>query len=226
MNKEFWLIWKNPNTRRRYQIGVLAIINNEYHFKYNKQEIDEAISTGFDFFPGFVDINKEYKSNELFPNIATRLPNATRPDYIEVLMTYGLNKQSTQLEILERTKGRLLTDEYEFVPAFCKEKIEFDVAGTRYCKDVDKCKKILKVNETLLLELESENQYDEDAVRVIYIGPKGEMYKIGYVPRYYSKQLAQILREHIDYVATIQYLRFNTPLNDENISAKVELIFK
>lgn len=225
MDKEIWLIWKDPNTRRRYEIGILTVKNNKYYFKYNKQEMDDALKVGFDFFPGFVDVNKEYESEELFPNISTRLPNSTRPDYLEILDTYGLNKESSQIDILEKTKGRLLTDEYEFVPAFNKEKIEFDVAGTRYCKDIDKCKKMLKVDEKLKLELEQENQYDENAIQVIYTNQKNEKYKIGYVPRYYSKQLSEILRDNIEYVATIQYLRFNTPLNDENITAKVELIF-
>ena len=226
MSKEFWLIWKDPNTRRRYKIGILTIINDEYHFKYNEDEIGEAIDVGFDFFPGFVDIKQEYKSKELFANISTRLPNSTRPDYLEVLETYGLNRKSTQTEILEKTKGRLLTDEYEFVSAFNKEKIEFDVAGTRYCKDIDKCKKMLRVDERLQLELEPENEYDRNAIRVIYTAQKGEKYKIGYVPRYYSEQLTEILKNNVEYVATIQYLRFDTPLNDENISAKVELILK
>lgn len=225
MCKEIWLIWKEPNTRRRYRVGILTSLDNQYNFKYNKQEVDEAVKVGFDFFPGFVDLKKDYTSKELFPNIVTRLPNSTRPDYIEILETYGLNKESTQLEILEKTKGRLLTDDYEFVPAFNKDKIEFDVAGTRYCKNIEKCKKILKVNDELKLQLEPENQYDENAVKVIYTSEKGIEYKIGYVPRYYSEQLAEILKKHVKYVARIQYLRFDTPLNDENISAKVELIF-
>lgn len=84
---------------------------------------------------------------------------------------------------------------------------------------------MLKVDEKLKLELESENQYDDNAIKVIYISQKNERYKIGYVPRYYSKQLSEILRENVKYVATIQYLRFDTLLNDENITAKVELIF-
>jgi hypothetical protein len=77
LNKEFWVIWKATNTRRRYTIAILKIINNKYYFEYNQAEINEAINMGFDFFPGFPEINKKYESEELFTNIATRLPNST-----------------------------------------------------------------------------------------------------------------------------------------------------
>ena len=43
---------------------------------------------------------------------------------------------SSEIDILIATKGRLLTDNYEFVPAFNLNKIIFDVAGTRHSKDI------------------------------------------------------------------------------------------
>ena len=60
---------------------------------------------------------------------------------MEILNSYNLTQNSTKLEILEATKGRLLTDNYEFVPAFDIGKVEFDVAGTRYCNDIIECKR-------------------------------------------------------------------------------------
>lgn len=225
MNNEMWLIWKNSKTRRRYKIGVLTYNKQQYIFKYVNPELDDARRSGFEFFPGFEDIHKEYSSKELFANIETRLPNPARPDYLEILNVYGLEKYSTKLEILKATKGRLLTDNYEFVPAFDKVKVQFDVAGTRHCSDVKKCLKLISVNDKLLLELESSNSYDEYAIKVILV-KNNKYYHLGYVPRYYSKELTELLKDNIEYSAMVQSLNFESKISDEDINVVVKLIFK
>lgn len=224
MNNEMWLIWKNPQTRRRYKIGVLTYNKQQYLFKYVNPELDDARKSGFGFFPGFDNIHKEYISKELFANIETRLPNPARPDYLEILNSYGLEKDSTKLEILKATKGRLLTDNYEFVPAFDKVKVQFDVAGTRHCPDVKKCLKLISVNDKLILELDQNNLYDKNALKVILI-KNNKYYHLGYVPRYYSKELTELLKNNVEYSAMVQSLNFESKINDEDISVVVKLIF-
>ena len=140
MNNELWLIWKEPLSHRRFKIGILIKLNDGYEFSYVDPELGEARKVGFNFFPGFNDLSKTYKNNELFINIASRLPNKGRIDYLEILNSYNLDKESSDFDILKATRGRTLTDNYEFVPAFDLNKIEFDVAGTRHCKDINKCK--------------------------------------------------------------------------------------
>ena len=205
MNNELWLIWKNPKSRRRYKIGILTYYNDIYTFKYVEPELNDAINNGFNFFPGFDDINKIYESDRLFANIETRLPNKTRPDYLDILNSYELNNESTQFDILKATKGRLITDNYEFVRTFDSKKIEFDVAGTRHCSDVEKCKKLLNINDKLLLELELDNKYDKNAIKVVFC-KDGEKYHLGYVPRYYTNELASLLKSGNSYSAMIQNL--------------------
>lgn len=224
MRKEMWLIWKNPITRRRYKIGVLTILDNQYTFKYISPELDDATKVGFNYFPGFEDIKKTYKSEKLFANIETRLPNTSRPDYLEILNSYGLEMDSSQFEILKATKGRLITDNYEFVPTFDNNKVEFDVAGTRHCKDLEKCKNQLSVNDKLELELEPTNAFDKNAIKVICV-KNNKKYHIGYVPRYYSEELSEILKRSIEYSAMIQSLNFKTDFFDEDVTACVKLIF-
>ena len=224
MRKEMWLIWKQPKTRRRYKIGILTYDDNQYKFKYINPELNDAVMEGFKYFPGFPDLNKEYISGELFANIDTRLPNTNRPDYLEILNTYGLERNSTKLEILKATKGRLITDNYEFVSIFDTVKIEFDVAGTRHCPDVKKCKNIININDKLELELEPDNVYDENAIKVI-LNKNRKRYHLGYVPRYYSKELSELLKNNIEYSAMIQSLNFESEINDEDINAFVKLIF-
>lgn len=224
MEKEMWLIWKHPEIRRRYKIGSLSYDNKFYTFEYVNPELNDALKVGFKFFPGFEDINKTYTSDKLFANIETRLPNKARKDYLEILNSYNLEQDATELEILKATKGRLLTDNYEFVPAFDTNKVEFDVAGTRYCTDIDYCKKIININDRLLLYLESDNKYDKYAIRVILKKDEKE-YHIGYVPRYYSKELTKMLKSNIEYSALIKSLNFESDFSDEDITAFVKLIF-
>lgn len=225
MKNELWLIWKHAKTRRRYKIGILTYQEEKYYFRYENPELDDAKMVGFDFFPGFEDTTKQYENNNLFANIETRLPNLNRPDYLEILNTYGLNRSSTKLEILKATKGRLVTDNYEFVPAFDKNKLEFDVAGTRHCSDVEKCKKNLTINNKLTLELEPHNKFDKDAIKIIY-QKDNKKYHIGYVPRYYTKELSELLTNKVSYSALIQSLNFESDIYDEDITATVKLIFK
>ncbi len=225
MKSEMWLIWKEPKTRRRYKVGTLNYDNSIYIFKYTNPELDEAKETGFKFFPGFENLDEVYKNEDLFINIATRLPNVNRPDYLELLNSFGLDSTSTKLEILKATKGRLITDNYEFVSAFDKNKIEFNVAGTNHSEDIDICKKVIAINDKLDLELEPENKFDDDAIKVI-LNKNNKVYHLGYVPRYYSKDLAILLNKKLEYSAMIKSLNFNSELSDENITVLVKLIFK
>lgn len=224
MNNELWLIWKEPLSHRRFKIGILIKLNDGYEFSYVDPELGEARKVGFNFFPGFNDLSKTYKNNELFINIASRLPNKGRIDYLEILNSYNLDKESSDFDILKATRGRTLTDNYEFVPAFDLNKTEFDVAGTRHCKDINKCKDFLKINRVLYLEPEPNNKNDENAVKVV-LKENGKLYHLGYVPRYYSKELLNELNKGAKYSAMIQNLKFNSPFSDENIVANVKLIF-
>lgn len=223
MKEELWLIWKEPISHRRYKIGKLIKESSKYKFSYVNPELNDAVEAGFKYFPGFEDLNKLYENNSLFTNILTRLPNDARPDYLEILNCYNLEKDSNEFDILKATRGRTFTDNYEFVPAFDPSRIEFDVAGTSHCSDVEKCKEYLKVNKRLYLEQEPENPMDKDAIKIIF-KENDKSYHLGYVPRYYCKDLLEELKKGIQYSAMIQSLNLESQLSDENITASVKLI--
>lgn len=223
MKEELWLIWKDSISHRRYKIGSLSKKNNRYIFKYINPELDEARVVGFKYFPGFEDLTKLYESKDLFANILTRLPNETRPDYLEILNCYNLEKGSDDFDILKATRGRTITDNYEFVPAFDSSKIEFDVAGTSHCSDVEECQKYLKVNKKLYLDPEPENLNDSNAIKIIF-KENDKLYHLGYVPRYYCKELLGELKKGTQYSAMIQSLNLESQLSDENITVSVKLI--
>lgn len=224
MNGELWLIWKDSISRRRYKVGVLNRKNGIYKFSYVNPELNDAKKVGFKYFPGFEDLTKDYESKTLFANILTRLPNSTRPDYLEILNSYNLDKETEEFEILKVTRGRTITDNYEFVPAFDLNKIEFDVAGTSHCDDIKECRKYLRVNKKLYLEPEPNNVSDKNAIKIVF-EEDGRVFHLGYVPRYYCKELLNELYKGVKYSAMIQSLNLDSQLSDENICANVKLIF-
>ena len=224
MKEELWLIWKEPISRRRYKVGSLTMAKEKYTFTYINPELDDALKVGFNYFPGFEDLTKTYENVNLFTNIKTRLPNIGRPDYLEILNCYNLEKDSSDFEILKATRGRTFTDNYEFVPAFDKSKLEFDVAGTSHCNDLLECKNLLKINKKLFLEHELSNNVDSNAIKIIF-KENDKMYHLGYVPRYYSKELLEELNKGTEYSAMISSLNLESELSDEYITANVKLIF-
>ena len=134
-----------------------------------------------------------------------------------------MERDSDNFEILKATRGRIVTDNYEFVSAFDPNRVEFDVAGTNYCKDVEECKNYLKINDKLYLEHELNNEKDNHAIKVIY-ERNGNKYHLGYVPRYYSKEILNELNKGTEYSAMIKSLNLDSQLSDEKITAKVKLI--
>lgn len=205
-------------------MGILSYQDNKYIFQYVNPELDDAKKVGFDFFPGFENLSKVYESSEMFSSIENRLPNVSRPDYLDILNVYNLNQNSTKWDILVSTKGRLITDNYEFVKAFDYTEIEFDVAGTNYAKDINLCKDLLHINTKVFLECENDNTMDSYAIKVM-LCHNNKQYHLGYVPRYYSKELAGILNQSIRYSALIQNLNLESNLRDEDITVNVKLIF-
>lgn len=226
MQQKLLMIWKSPISRKSFVIGELSKDKDVYYFKYIDPELEDAKKNGFNYFPGFNDLSKIYESNVLFANIETRLPNPARPDYLEILNSYNLEADSTQMEILKATKGRLLTDNFEFIPQFDRNnKIEFDIAETRHHLLDEKVKKSLRINDNLKLEQDPNNKEDKYAIKILY-EYENKMILLGYVPRYYSHDLANLLEEEIKYSAKIESLKLENETNDENVTASVKLIFE
>ena len=49
--------------------------------------------------------------------------------------------------------------------------------------------------------------------------------ELGYVPRYYAKEVANLLKDNVNYSAMIKKIRFDSQNTDENITASVKLLF-
>lgn len=82
----------------------------------------------------------------------------------------------------------------------------------------------IKENVSLILNQEPENKYDKYAIQVI-LKKIGQEYHLGYVPRYYSKYLTDVLNDCISYSAMIEKVRTDPVLKEDNITVFVKLIF-
>ncbi len=215
-----WLVWRDWNNKDKYLIGELTYDNNIYKFKY-LDSVKDAIEVGFDYYPSFDDLDKVYESKELFLNIKVRLPNPKRPDYLEILNNFDLKCNSTEMEILEKTGGRLLTDSFEFVPSFNKNGVvEFEVINTNSFIDAN-LENLLKINRDLEFEIEDKDKY---SLKVKYLKKK-KKYQIGYVPRFYSKEIINLLNKNTPYSLKIARIIFNNMIGVEHTIIKVKLIF-
>ncbi|GED34867.1 HIRAN domain-containing protein [Brevibacillus centrosporus] len=219
------LIWKDPNTRNRFTVGKLSFEENTYIFKYKDPDLSDAVAHGFKYYPNFTDHTQTYTSEgTLFQPFLKRLPRSARPDYPLLLERYGLNPTSSEMEILEATRGRLPTDTFEFVRdiQFVENEplqISFDIAGARHYITESELKQKINVGAQVILEPNPANEYDIYAVKVLLADKN---IHIGHVPKYYSKVISEILAKVKDYKAIIVYTDFDNISPDEWVKISVQ----
>ncbi|MGG4412153.1 hypothetical protein ABER75_26150 [Niallia taxi] len=119
---ELLLVWKDPQSLQRFVVGKLIYRgeDDKYQFSYSSDSLQKAVEVGFKNYPSFPDLEEHYEiQGRLFPGLINRLPNKNRTNYPEILRKYNLHISSTDMEILGATRGRLGTDNFEFVPTEC-----------------------------------------------------------------------------------------------------------
>lgn len=219
-----YLVWQENKTRRRYVIGQLSK-NGQYEFNYGF-EVNEAIDSGFKLLIGFDDINEVYKNDILFPVFSSRLPDRKRKGIDKILQKYGLD-EFDEYKLLKRSGAKLPIDNLEFIDPIFEDETEikrnFYLAGTRYCMECngDDCMQSIDVEiyEALKLENEPENKHDNYAIKVL----DSKDNHIGYIPRYYSEQISELLKNKYKYNCTVSDVQKD---NNCNECIKVELVLK
>ena len=208
-----YLIWKHPETRKQYIVGILSK-NGLFEFEYGK-EIDEARKNGFQGIAAFEDFSKKYTSEKLFPVFASRLPDKKRRVISDILKRYNLDEYDEYL-LLKNSGARLPIDTFEFIdPIFDDEETisrDFFIAGVRHylphCEDKCNFDNVnLNTNDELILELEPDNEFDSNAVEIF----NSDNIKLGYIPRYYSSQVAKMMGENKK--VTCKVIEFNPNTN-------------
>lgn len=74
INDDFiYLVWENHKSNKYYIVGTLSR-KEQFEFAYG-YGVDNAIKNGFTPLVSFPDFNKVYKSKDMFPAFACRLPD-------------------------------------------------------------------------------------------------------------------------------------------------------
>lgn len=202
------LLWQDIKTRQWFHVAnLIRDSNGKYHFSYEQNESDkglqEAIKHGYHPHPTFPDLTKEYISDKLFSTFNRRIPSLRRKDYAASFEELGISNSSTDFEVLTITGGVLQSDSYEFVEPIILENentydLNFYLRGWRHYQ-FDSAAKI-DSDDALTLQLDLDNRYDKNAVRVL----KNEE-TIGYIPSFYSKFVRTILEENLPFDLKYRY---------------------
>lgn len=203
MEQLLYLIWKDPKTRRNYTIGKLSK-DEVYSFEFCA-EIDDAEKAGYKRPEAFQE-KKKYVSDVLFPVFSCRLPDRRRRDIEKILEKYGLDEYD-EFSLLKKTRAKLPIDTYELIdPIFPEDSSiekDFYVMGVRHYAKCggQNCEHFssVKLGDGLILEHETENYYDPNAICIKTI--TGEL--LGYVPRYYSEAVCFRLHAGVTYSCVV-----------------------
>ncbi|MBL4561242.1 MAG: hypothetical protein JKX79_09690 [Labilibaculum sp.] len=162
------LIWRKGKGSRRFSVGIIKRNATEgIRFHYNQAEVVEAQRFGFTAYEGFPDFSKVYSENviEIF---GQRIVKTERNDISNFLDFWLIDRKyiNDKYYMLAYTQGLLPTDNYEFLADFKPvQSLSFvtEVTGLSKIQVASKC---LKMDSTLHYELESDNPYDNLAVKV------------------------------------------------------------
>lgn len=122
-----WMIWKNEQ-EETFKVGELSKGTEKYYFKYDIEGVKKAEAYGFSPLPCFPIVNSKYFSEELFRSFVKRLPCQGEKDMTSVLKEYNIDEYD-DLELLEKSGGKMSTDRFEFVSPLDEESIVLDKEG-------------------------------------------------------------------------------------------------
>ncbi len=221
--------WQDEETRRWYTVGALSSNNEFYYFSYTKGAQLALQNSKFIPFSRMNDLDKQYKSEELFPIFSNRILPKSRPDYSEYLEWMGLEDQEIDpLAILTRSGGEKATDNLQIYPMpekteDGKYKAYFFVNGMRYLPTpvVDLIEK-LEIGSQLFPMLDCNNSKDTLAVALRADDPT---VLVGYCPRYIAEEIGE-LAQNLNHSLKITVNRINKSAPSQmKLRCKVEAIW-
>ncbi|MFF5996031.1 HIRAN domain-containing protein [Lysinibacillus sp. KU-BSD001] len=211
-HQSLWLVWQNSETRLNYHIGTLSFTDNQYEFSYTwqsegVQKVRGALDNGYILHPSFPDLKKNYVSNKLFAAFDRRLPSDIRSDFEQILDEFHLKKESTKMDLLEQTRGKLATDFYSFEkPLIIQEgklATKFFINGMRHQNNLpSNWMDIVKTTNKIYLKLEPENPVDYNAIAVY----AGMGTKLGFVPRFYTTAISALMNRGMEIKLKVDYI--------------------
>lgn len=94
-------------------LGILQCENGEWLFHYTE---DFKRHNEYSRIIGFSDLNKEYKSQSLWPFFSIRIPGLKQPAIREILKEENIDEQN-EAALLRRFGRKTIANPYELLPA-------------------------------------------------------------------------------------------------------------
>lgn len=105
--------WQHPVTRAASPVALLSKDHDGYVLRYLRSA---ANVDGFRSLLGFPDLEKTYRSPDLFPLFAQRAMEASRRDYSRYMAELGLAPEATPWEQIVRSGGDMAGDTLKVSP--------------------------------------------------------------------------------------------------------------
>lgn len=195
MSKVLYVAWRSSEGNVP-QWGPVGRLDNElghYRFVYTK-----GVKSLKDFspFPGMMDMEQVYESDDLLPVFQNRMLSRSRPEYRDFLKWSGFDPDvpPNPLDLLGVTEGLRATDKLELFPcprpdADNHYNIKFFLHGVRYMPDAVRGEiGKVEVGESLGFMFDVSNWVDPFAVAVRTCPPRDRLL-IGYMPRYLARDV-------------------------------------
>lgn len=170
------LIWRPGKGSRRISVGTIKKNETDgVRFHYNSLGVEEAKKLGFEHYEGFPDTDKSYTENvlQIFGQRLIKSERTDSKDFYD-FWNIDISKAKHKFYMLAFTQGLLPTDNFEFLADFNPVKnLTFITEATNLSELQIDSNKVNK-GDFLRYELESENQYDKNAVKIfkdgLYLG--------------------------------------------------------
>lgn len=202
-----YLAWQDTlKTRRWFVVGRLRWLPEEqYEFVYTHGYEEAQRIASMQPILGFMESQRRYLSEELFPLFQNRLMSPSREEYAAHIERLGLARSASEppepLQVLARSGGRRTTDSFEVFPAPSRirtsedghsYRISFFIHGIRYVpaasqERASRC----QPSERVLLLSDWQNPHD---VSSLMLRTEADNHLLGWVPRYYCADI-HALRE-------------------------------
>lgn len=217
---KIYLSWRQSRGKRRFIVGELFKENDNYFFKYCSEEIlEKAKAQGFSNYPAFPDLERIY-DKDVLNTFTRRLVNPARSDYDKFLKYWcAENYKDNLFAVLGLTGAKLQTDNFEFIAPHYEVPAMFytELAGLHYSDEnlLTEIKAETNYKE-IILKAEPENQYDRNAVKVLYNGQD-----LGYIKVIHSECVFKALGKNLKSNAKIQKIIKNGSIKELLLEIKI-----
>ncbi len=204
-----FLAWQDPDGRQWFPIGRLDA-DGSYRYRYI-EGARRAQGAGFEAMRDFPELERDYRSSELFALFRNRVIAAGRPDRHEYLRSLDLPDDADPFTILAANGGRRMTDLYEVFPKLAKNRdgtftCRFFLHGVSHVpKASQEREACLQADELVQVTLELTNPKTGIAVQI----QSSDYHVLGWAPRYLVTDLVAAMAETPTYEARV--VRRNAP---------------